>query len=67
MTRNLATVAEFASRTPFTQGQLRWWIFNAQTNGLSDAGVIVRVQRRVYLDIDAFGRWVESQNQTVPA
>jgi hypothetical protein len=61
------TVAAFAAAGPFTQNQLRWWIFNAATNGLADAGAIVRVQRRIYIDVDRFGDWIESQNQHAPA
>ena len=60
MERNLKTVAQFAADSPFTSGQVRWWIFNAQNNGLSPA--VLRVGRRVYLDTIAFERWLESQN-----
>jgi hypothetical protein len=64
MKRNLKTVAEFAAAGPFSQGQLRWWIFNAANNGLSHA--IVRVQRRIYIDVDKFEAWIDSQNQQTP-
>ena len=60
MERNLRTVAQFAAESPFTAGQVRWWIFNAQNNGLSPA--VLRVGRRVYLDTIAFERWLECQN-----
>ena len=45
---------------------LRWWIFQAASNGLADAGAIVRVQRRVYVDVDKFERWIDTQNQQAP-
>ena len=61
MSRNLKSVAQFAQAGPFTQNQLRWWIFNSANNGLADAGAIFRVQRRVYIDVDAFDRWIEEQ------
>ena len=65
MKRNLRTVAQFANNTPFTEGQIRWWIFQADNNGMAEADVVVRVGRRVYLDSDAFEQWVARQNRGV--
>lgn len=63
MIRDLHTVAHFASKTSFTEPQLRWWIFNAATNGLNAHKAVVRVgRRRVYIDPAAFDRWIDSQN-----
>jgi hypothetical protein len=59
---NLKTVAEFAKTSPFTAGQLRFWIFNAENNGMAKAGAVVRVGRRVYLDVDGVERWIAAQN-----
>ena len=59
MNRNLKSVTQFAAESPFTEAQLRWWIFNASTNGLQSA--VVRIGRRVYIDVDAFGAWVDQQ------
>lgn len=56
MNRNLKSVTQFAAESPFTEAQLRWWIFNASTNGLQSA--VVRIGRRVYIDVDAFSAWV---------
>jgi len=67
MKRNLQSVADFAAAGQFTQNQLRRWIFQAEQNGLAKTGAIVRVQRRVYLDTDAFERWIESQNSVPQA
>ncbi len=67
MSRNLQTVQAFANAGPFTQGQLRWWIFQSETNGLAAAGAIVRVSKRVYIDVERFEAWIESQNQRVAA
>jgi len=64
MSRNLQSVAQFAAKGPFTQGQLRWWVFNSATNGLNEAGAIVRVQGRVYIDVDRFDEWIDRQNTT---
>ena len=63
MNRNLKTVAAFAAPGPFTESQLRWWIFTAAQNGLAESGAVVRVGRRVYLDTNAFEKWVDSQNR----
>ena len=68
MNRNLKTVAAFAAHGPFTESQLRWWIFCEAENGLAASGAVVRVGRRVYLDVDAFDRWIDGQNhQRIPA
>jgi hypothetical protein len=67
MKRNLQPVAKVASDGPFTEPQLRWWIFKAADNGLNSAGAIVRVSRRVYIDIDAFERWINAQNERAAA
>jgi hypothetical protein len=61
MKRNLQSVERFTTDAPFTQPQVRWWIFNAESNGLDKAKAIVRIGRRVYIDVDAFDRWIESQ------
>jgi hypothetical protein len=59
MQRNLKSVAQFAADSPFTEAQVRWWIFNAASNGLQS--VVVRIGRRVYIDVDAFAAWVDAQ------
>ena len=62
MTRNLKTVSQFAASTAFTESQLRWWIFHAEENGMMEAGAVIRVGRRVYIDVDGFDRWLVAQN-----
>ena len=60
--RNIRTVRQFKNEFPaFTEGGLRWLIFNAASNGLDDHDVLVRVGRRVYLDVDRFFEWIDSQ------
>ena len=61
MARQYRTVAQFAADTVFTEPQLRWFIFNAESNGLSKHGAIKRLGRRVYIDPEAFDRWIDSQ------
>ena len=36
-------------------------IFNESHNGMRDHGVTIRIGRRVYIDVEAFSRWVDSQ------
>jgi hypothetical protein len=59
MQRNLKSVSQFAADSPFTEAQVRWWIFNAASNGLQSA--VVRIGRRVYIDVDQFAAWIEAQ------
>lgn len=49
--------------SPFTEGSLRWLIFNADYNGLRRA--LVRVGRRVLIDTKEFEEWL-SENQGDP-
>jgi hypothetical protein len=63
VTRNLKTVPRFAEASPFTEAQVRWWIFNERHNGMAEHGVVVRIGRRVYLDAAAFDRWVDAQQE----
>lgn len=63
--RDLKSVAEFAKATAFSEGQLRWWIFEAERNGLARDGGVVRIGRRVYIDTQGFERWISSQNPEV--
>jgi hypothetical protein len=62
MKRKLKSIKELASLGPFSENTLRWLVFNASSNGLQALDAIVRVGRRVYVDIDAFDRWIDAQN-----
>lgn len=63
MARNLKTVSQFAAESAFTEPQLRFWIFQAEQNGMAAAGAVVRVgPRRVYIDVDGFDAWLQAQN-----
>jgi hypothetical protein len=46
-----------------TQSDLRYWIFNAKTNGFDK--VIRRVGRRVLIDEAKFFLWIDDQNKEV--
>jgi len=62
---NLQTVPQFSENNPaFPVGGLRWQIFNEDKNGLKNAGAIVRVGRKVLIDVDKYFAWVYNQNQS---
>ena len=73
--RDLLTVEQFSERRPaWTQAALRNLILNSADrvnsreeripgNGLTQAGAIVRVGRRVLIDEAAFFRWIAAQQK----
>lgn len=64
----MQTIKDFAARGPFSESQLRWFVFNSERNGLAEAGALVRIgSRRVYIDTDGFDRWLVSQNPALQA
>ncbi|MCK5296542.1 MAG: hypothetical protein KAJ75_06605 [Alphaproteobacteria bacterium] len=59
----LLTVPQFVKRFPaFKIGGIRFKIFNEKENGLYDSGAIVRIGRKVLIDVNAFFMWVSIQN-----
>ena len=67
MNRKLQSVADFAANSPFSEPQLRWYLFERATNGLQAAGAVVNIGRRIYIDVDGFERWIAAQNQQAAA
>jgi hypothetical protein len=60
---NLMTVRQFCAAHPaFTEGSVRWLLFNRETNGLSVA--LVKKGRRIWIDVDAFFHWLEQSEPT---
>jgi len=43
---------------PFTESQIRWWIFQRTQNGFEE--VTVRLGRRIYIDLEALDQWLEN-------
>lgn len=62
-TNKLQTVARFVGDSPFSEAQVRWWIFNERHNGLASHDAIVRIGRRVYVNPEGFDRWIASQQE----
>ncbi len=72
----LATVKQVANNpaygSVFSESAMRHLIFNSKArfnsrgekipgNGLCEAGAILRVGRKVLVDLDAFDQWIEEQ------
>ena len=58
-----STVKQFVERHPaFTVGGMRAQIFNETTNGLKEAGAIVRIGRKILINEEKFFAYLESQN-----
>ena len=57
------TVKQFvAHHAAFTTGGIRSLIFNEDKNGLSAAGAILRVGRKVLIHQERFFTWIDQQN-----
>ncbi len=55
--RNLKTVKQLVEEYPgiFTEGSLRWMLFNAEQNGFD--ACVIRMGRRVLIDQHALRSW----------
>jgi len=61
----LLTVKQFCANHPaFTQGSVRSLIFNREQNGFKRA--VLKVGRRVLIDVDEFFRCIDEQNGRQP-
>jgi hypothetical protein len=58
----LMTLKQTAEQYPaFTENSLRWHLHRRSSSGLSMA--TVKVGRRVYVDSEAFEKWLEGQRE----
>lgn len=58
------TVRQLSKRHPaFSNGCLRWLIYNAETNGLEASGALIRIGRKIIIDEALFLGWVKAQAQ----
>lgn len=65
--RKLQSIRDFAANGPFSESSLRWYVFNAESNGMAAAGAVIRCGRRVFIDPDGFDRWLVAQNPALQA
>jgi hypothetical protein len=55
-----STVRQFtAKHQAFKIGGVRWLIFNEISNGLKEAGAVVRVGRKVLINEELFFAWIQ--------
>ena len=63
----LRTLKRFAAERQntgaFSEGALRWQVFNAHRNGLADSGAIVRIGRKVLIDVQRYDAWLDGQRR----
>ena len=58
--KDLLRVRQFcADRPAFTESSIRWFIHNAQSNGLANAKAVVRLGGNVYIHSQRFDKWIE--------
>ena len=58
--QNLRIVAQLVAETSWlTGGEIRWFLFHRETNAL--ASTVVRIGRRLYIDLDKFQDWLAGQ------
>lgn len=61
--KQLLTVNQFAKQYPaFNQGGLRNYIFFENSNGLKQSKAILRIGRKILIDVDRFFAWIDSLN-----
>ncbi len=55
------TVKQFSKKHPaFPEGGMRWRIFHADKNGLTNSGALIRNGRRILIDEEKFFDWIRS-------
>ncbi len=61
--KRILSVSATADETGFSEAQLRWFLFNRLDNGLVQAGAVVRIGRRVMIDMEGFDGWLDGQKE----
>lgn len=60
----ILSVEQTAEQIPaLTQAAIRWHLFNRQTNGLSESGAVIKVGRRVLIDLPNYIEWLKAQGE----
>lgn len=59
----IRTVKQFVAENPaFTYGGMRKLIYFEDTNGMKASGAVLRIGRKVLIDVDCFYNWLKNQN-----
>jgi hypothetical protein len=57
-----ASIKQMSEQEPaFTEASLRHYIFHADKNGLTKAGAISRLGKKVVINVEKFKAWIEAQ------
>ena len=60
---NYFTISQFTKKHPaFTEGGIRWRIFNAKENGLYKSGAVIKDGRKILIDEIIFFDWLKEQS-----
>lgn len=63
MTKYMLSIKDFCTQFPtFKYGQVRNLIYYENRNGLNDMQVILRIGKRIYIDVDRWFAWIEKIN-----
>jgi len=55
------TVQQAANKIPaLTESAIRWHLFNRELNGLSKSGAVIKVGRRVLIDLPKYTEWLRN-------
>ena len=58
---DVLTVKQFCEKyRAFPEGGVRWQIFNEDRNGLREAGAILKVRKRRYVDVPRYFTWLRA-------
>ena len=60
--KNLRSVRQLAAESPISESAWRFLLLHRKENGLDSA--VVRIGRRLYLDAEHVGRWLEAQRSS---
>ncbi|MEW8506892.1 MAG: hypothetical protein AB2598_09295 [Candidatus Thiodiazotropha sp.] len=57
------TIKQFVKDHPaFTEGGIRYEIFNCEINGLRESGAILRNGRKLLIHVPRYFRWLDEKN-----
>ena len=58
------TVEQTANKIPaLTEPAIRWHLFNREQNGLKDHGAIIKIGRRIFIDLPKYLEWLKSSSK----
>jgi len=59
------TVQQYVDSHPYhTMASFRWILFNRATNGLSASGAIIKLGKKIIIDVEKAEAWENSKRET---